>query len=282
MSQTFKQLLVKKLNFKKELEHLLPKNYQKIGDIVIINIDSKIQKFEKEIGKTILNQIPETRVVCKKIGIIKGEKRTPQIKVIAGGRNTETVHKENGCLFKLDVRKTMFAKGNVKERGRIAKLIKSNEIVVDMFSGIGYFSLPIAKFSKVKKIYAIDINPVAIKYLKENIQLNGLNNIEVIFGDCRKIAKNIGKIADRVIMGYLPNTNKFLPVAFSFLKKEGGIIHYHDIFKEEDLWNKPVEILRDKAKENGYILEKILHKRIVKSYAPRIYHIVIDAKFLQN
>jgi tRNA wybutosine-synthesizing protein 2 len=174
----------------------------------------------------------------------------------------------------------MFSKGNLEERGRIAKLVKEKDIIVDLFSGIGYFSIPIAKFAKPSKIYTIDINPVAILYLQKNIQLNKVEGkIEPIFGDCREVVNKLGKIADRVIMGYLPNTMNYLDSAFSVLKKEGGIIHYHDIFKEEEIWDKPIEILKNYAVKNGYKLIETVNKKIVKSYAPKVYHVVIDAKF---
>jgi len=281
MLKSIKQLLVENLkdDLPAEKLDLLPSGYQKIGSIVIINIDPGIEDLKHRIGKLILKNIPNTITVCNRIGSIIGEERLPQLEVIAGEDNTETIHKENGCFYKLDVAKVMFAKGNLKERGRIAKLVKPGEVIVDLFSGIGFFSLPIAKFAKPSKIYAIEINPTAILYLQENIKLNRIQGkIEPILGDCRKVAKKLGKIADRVIMGYLPNTSKYLNSAFSVLKDE-GIIHYHDVFKEEDLWDKPIEILTKSAEENGYKLEKIIDKRIVKSYAPRVVHAVIDGKF---
>lgn len=282
MLQSIKQLLTE--NLKDELTpeqlELLPSAYQKIGDIVIINLDPEILKFENEIGKLIIKNIPNTKTVCKRTGDIVGEERLPQLEVIVGDNNTETIHKENGCLYKLDVSKVMFAKGNLEERGRILKLVKQNEVIVDLFSGIGYFSIPIAKFAKPSKIYTIDINPTSILYLQENIQLNKVEGkIETNLGDCRQVAKKLGKIADRVIVGYLPNTKKFLDSAFFVLKEKGGIIHYHDAFKEENLWDEPLEILEKSAEKNGYVLEKILEKRIVKSYAPKVFHVVIDAKF---
>lgn len=282
MLQSIKQLLIENLkdDLTPEKLELLPSGYQKIGDIVIVNINPEIVTFDDLIGKVILKNIPNTRTVCNRIGEITGEERLPQMQVIAGDENTETVHKENGCLYSLDVTEIMFSQGNLEERRRLSKLVRPNEIVVDMFCGIGFFSLPIAKFSHPSKIYAIDINPVSILYLQKNIQLNRLEGkIEVILGDCRKVVKKLGKVADRVIMGYLPNTREFLDSAFAVLKEKGGIIHYHDVFKEDELWDKPTEILNKSAEKNGYVLDKILEKRIVKSYAPKVFHVVVDGKF---
>lgn len=283
MLKSIKQLLTESLKdeLTQEQLELLPSGYQKIGDIVIVSINPEIAELENMIGKLILKNIPNTRTVCSRTGEIIGEERLPQVKVIAGDENTETIHRENDCLYKLDVSKIMFSKGNLKERHRLQRLVKSNETVVDMFCGIGYFSIGIAKFSKPSKIYAIDINPDSILYLNENIQLNKVKNIEAILGDCREVVKKLGKTADRVIMGFLPNTSEYLDSAFTVLK-EIGIIHYHDVFKEEDLWDKSIEILKKSAEKNDYVLEEILYKGIVKSYAPRVFHVVIDAKFLKS
>lgn len=284
MLKSIKELLVETLKdeLSPEKLELLPSSYQKIGDIVILNIKPEIIDFQYKIGKIILKKIPKTRTVCNRTGNITGEERLPQIEVIAGDDNTETTHKEHGCLYKIDVSKIMFSKGNLKERHRLQQLVKPNETIVDMFAGIGYFTIPIAKFTSPDKIYAIEMNPVSVLYLKENIHLNKIEGkIEPMLGDCREVAKKLGKIADRVIMGYLPNTSKYLDSAFAVLKEE-GIIHYHDVFKEEELFDKPIEILKRSAEKNGYVLQDILYKGIVKSYAPRVFHVVIDGKFSKS
>jgi tRNA wybutosine-synthesizing protein 2 len=281
MLEKFRFLLEK--NLPSEVKDVLPKGYQRIGDIVIVTLHPKLFKYEKKIGEIILENIPGVRVVCRKVGPITGEKKVPQIKIIAGEKNTETIHKEDGCIYKLNVKKLMFSKGNINERHRLQNQVKDDEVIVDLFAGIGYFSIGIAKFCKPKIIYAIDINRNAIKYLKENIKLNGVENkITPILGDCRKVVKKLGKIADRVIMGFLPKTYRFLDAAFSVLKENGGIIHYHDLFKEEELFDVPIKIIKNAGIRNGYKLSKILYKGIVKSYAPRIYHVVIDAKFSRS
>ena len=114
--------------------------------------------------------MPEVERIVK-LGSINGPKREPDVEILVGD-NTETIHRENHCFFKLDVAKMMWSKGNTTERKRIGTIVKDGEIVVDMFAGIGYFSIPIAVHSKPEKIYSIEINPVSYSYLKENIALN--------------------------------------------------------------------------------------------------------------
>ena len=136
-----------------------------------------------------------------------------------------------------------------------------------MFAGIGYFSLPLAKH--VKKIYAIEKNPDAFHYLKKNIELNKLTNIEAINADCLDVP--LCGVADRVVMGYFPRTEKFLPLASKFLKRN-GILHFHNVYKEDELWSIPEEHL--KALGNF----KVLSKKKVKSTGPRKWHVVLDVE----
>jgi len=76
----------------------------------------------------------------------------------------------------------------------------------------------------------------------------------------------------------LKNTQEFLPYAFLFLGNE-GIVHFHNTYKKEELWEKPIEELKDYAIKNNYKLVEVINKRIVKSYSPKVFHVVIDAKF---
>lgn len=253
---------------------------QIIGNIALVKFKENITEEKKvEIANDIKNKIRRIKTVCE-IEKIEGEFREPKIRIIIG-KDTKTIHKEHGILYNIDVSKVMFSKGNLHERKRLINLIKDGETIVDMFAGIGYFSLGIAKYAKPKIIYAIEKNPEAFDLLKKNIELNKVEEkIVPILGDCRDVAKqrDFQNIADRVIMGYLKNTHEFLPYAFSFLKDE-GIIHFHNTYKKDELWEIPVKVLANYAKENNYQLEEILSERIVKSYAPKIFHIVIDAKF---
>jgi len=266
-----------KLNSKLNLKELkdLPHGYQIIGKILLIKLKPKLLKHKKIIGKAILEMFPYIHTVCL-IKDISSVKRKPKIEIIAGCKNTQTLHKEHGCQFLLDVSKIMWSQGNKEERMRLVKLIKNKENVVDMFAGIGYFTIFIAKYSKSEKIYAIDINPVALEYLRKNIWLNGVENkIEILQGDCRKFVRPLENTADRVLMGYLFETEKFLPCALK-IAKNNAFIHLHRTVKQEEIEKVKKKIIKIGKKNNCKI--KILNVHKVKSYAPKIWHVVFDLK----
>ncbi len=206
-----------------------------------------------------------------KIDHIQGTKREPVYNILYGNE-TETIHKENGCLFKLDLSKVMWSKGNNNERLRIAKLVEDNEVVLDMFAGIGYFSIPIGVHSNAKHIYSIEINPNSYFYLCENIKLNKLDNITPILGDCMVHAPKYK--ADRIIMGYVKTTHHYLNVAINSLN-EGGILHYHETVPEKLMNTRPLERIISQAGNRDVELLK-LNK--IKKYAPGVEHVVLDVK----
>jgi tRNA wybutosine-synthesizing protein 2 len=280
MLKPIKDLLFEELKDKlpkKELL-LLPSSYQKIGDIVILNLKKELWKYDDLIGNIVLEKIPNTKSVFRRKGFIETGLRTPQIKWISGINNTVTIHKEHGIIYKLDVKNIMFSKGNLNERKRIVKQIKKGETIVDMFAGIGYFCLGIAKFSEAEKIYAIEINPKSYEYLLENIKLNKVESkIVPILGDCVIVIPKLGKIADRVIMGLLPSCEEYLKDAMKVIRPN-GIIHYHGIAKE-DGDKKLFEDVETAAKIEGCKV-KLIKKTKVKSYAPKVYHFVVDCKII--
>jgi len=258
-------------------ERCLPRGFQVVGDIALLKLPRDVEDRKFEIGEAMLKLLPWLKTVCL-IHRISGEFREPEIEVIAGD-GTETIHREHGVLYKLDVARLMFSKGNQRERHRLVKLVKPSEVVVDMFAGIGYFSLPIAKFTHAKKVVAIEKNPVAFRYLVENVKLNEVENrIEPVLGDCRAIAKleRYQTIADRVIMGYFISPERFAEAALAFLKSR-GYLHYHMLASERGLWKGAVQKVR-KTFESFRVKVEIERKVKVKSYAPRLYHVVLDLK----
>ncbi|MFH1420633.1 MAG: class I SAM-dependent methyltransferase family protein [Candidatus Aenigmatarchaeota archaeon] len=246
----------------------VPSGYQVLGHVMLLKMPNISDEEKKIVAKAIMKEYNYVKTVCEIIQV-DGELRQPIVQKIAGG-GTETVHKEHGLIFTLDVSKVMFSKGNLSERNRLTKLVDRKETVVDMFAGIGYFSLGVGKVAK--QVFAIEKNRDAYYYLCENIELNGLTGkVKPILGDCR--TTHLDGVADRVIMGYFPDTEKFLPTALGFLKKK-GMIHFHNIYEKDKIPNAEKSV-RNIIVENGWITRRIKTKK-VKSYAPRVLHVVMD------
>ncbi len=276
---SFYQKLCLKLNNKltKAELSLLPRSYQILGKILLLKLKPELYQHKKEIGKAIMDILPYLQSVCL-IKEISENTRKPAVEVIAGS-GTETVHREYGCKFAMDVSQVMFSKGNKNERNRLVQKVKERETIVDMFAGIGYWSVILAKNKQVK-VYAIDINPVAIRYLKKNIELNKLSaKITVLKGNCIDFANLLSGKADRIIVGYLFETEKFLPAALQMAKKN-CIIHMHRNIEAEKIEELKKKIIRIGEQNNAKI--KVLETRKVKSYAPRILHIAADLQVCKN
>lgn len=241
--------------------------WKKIGNILILDNKFTVQS-DKQLKE--LSDKHKVKTVMK-VDHIHGTKREPVIKLLYG-EDTETINNENGCLFKLDLKKVMWSKGNNNERIRIAKLVEDNETIIDMFAGIGYFSIPIGVHSNAKQVYSIEINPNSFHYLKENIKLNKINNIIPLLGDCMDITPEYS--ADRIIMGYVKTTHHYLKTAIDSLNK-GGVIHYHETVPEKLMDTRPINRIKEVAGDRSV---EFLKLNKVKKYSPGVFHVVCDAR----
>ena len=276
-----------KENFKEKLREILsdeelsvlPRGFQVIGRVIIIKLNPLLLEKKILIAKKYMELLPSTKSVYLNMGRIKGKYRTPEKIVFLVGEDDPIVeHKEHGIIYRFDFTKIMFSMGNLNERKFLSTLVKENEVIVDMFAGIGYFSLPIAKHSKPKIIYSIELNLESFKYLTENIKINHLDEIIIpINGDSKgeviKLSKS-GVRADRVIMGVFPAPKDFIKEALTLTKESGTTFHYEGIATKDNylsLFNEFKEI----AEISNYKC-KLLSKRFVISYGPHLYHVVID------
>ena len=183
---------------------------------------------------------------------------------------------ENGIRYRLDASRLMFSSGNVQERTDAARIDAAGETVVDMFAGIGYFTLPLALYAGAARVIALEKNPVSFEYLVENVRLNKLEHVvEPWLGDNRTYP-HVG-IADRVLMGYFPGCAAFLPAAFQLLKPQGGRIHYHDTAHAERWKGEMTRAFLDASRACGRVVV-IEEAYEVKSYAPGVVHAVIVAR----
>ena len=210
-----------------------------IGDIAIVeNYDSSILRRKN------------VRSVYKKETNVDGTYRTRKYVYLAGTKNTETIHREYGCRYMLDIEKVYFNPRLATERHRISEKVNNGERVLDMFAGVGPFSILIAKKKKVE-VHSIDINPDAFRYLKKNIEINKVKNVFPYLGDCKDVVKKLPEF-DRIIMNLPKNSLEFLDTALSKIKKN-GIVHLYSIKPEEEI------------KFNMEYVQQ------VKSYSPRVF-----------
>ena len=254
-----------------ELSGIVPEKWEYVGDIVIVRMDPRCEQYKELIGRTYA-EVLDAKTVCADVRGVSGEFRQPSMEIIYG-TETESVRLENGIRYGFDVTKVMFASGNTDERMRMRKLDCTGETVVDMFAGIGYFTLPLAKYSGARRVFACEKNPESYRFLCRNIIDNELEDKVIpILSDNRNL---IGKaFADRILMGYVQTTSEFVPKALTMIRPD-GIIHYHDTFYVSEYEDRIRRIFDDACGPDGYEIERI-HE--VKSYAPSVSHYVADIR----
>lgn len=264
--------------FPSELIELLPSGYFEMDRKVVIKLKHPLEEYKLEIANQIAEILPRTKGIWLRKGQIIGDFREPKGLIhLWGDSNPEVRVKENGIYYYFDFTKIMFAKGNVHERGLLPKKIKENEIIVDMFAGIGYFSLGIAKTKKPKKIYAIEWNPLAFQYLEKNIIKNNVEEIIIpLHGDSKEIVMQLAKngiTADRIIMGLIPAPVDAIIPALSLISKNGTVFVYEGVEPENstflfDEFNQIAEKNKCKC--------KLIERRLVKAFKPHEYHVVLE------
>lgn len=244
-----------------------------VGNIAIIPKNKATKKLAKELIKRKNIEAVYAREE------IKTKHRVPKLRHLAGKKETKTIHKESSCMFKLDVKKCYFTPRLSNDRLEIARKIKKGEKVLVMFSGIAPYPIIIAKYSKAKVIYAIEINREAVKYAEENLRLNKVSNIKLFLGDVKEVVPKIARKIkfDRIVMPRPQVKESFLKEAF-LASKKGTIIHFYDfvIAKELDKVKEKIEKEAKKAKKKV----KILSLKKVREIAPYKYHIRVDFKIL--
>ena len=262
---------------------LISGRYEEIGDICLLKLPKELSDFYPKIGEAVLENYPHSRVVAIRTGRIINEERVGEVRVIAGENRTETVHKEYGCRYKLDLAKVFFTPRFSYEHNRVAKLVRSGEVVLNMFSGIGAFSILIAKRVENCKVFSIDINPSAAEYLKENIRLNNVEDrVIAILGDAAQIELPIQ--ADRIIMPLPLKACDYLEIAAKKIAP-GGTIHYYDTIiakgsKTQQL-DKLSERVTTRLQELNQEIE-IPYKRRIRSLNAGFYLSVLDIRVLKK
>jgi tRNA (guanine37-N1)-methyltransferase len=256
------------------------KTFDIVGDIAIIRVPEPLQHHSRLIAEAIMNTHREVKSVWRQVSSVSGNYRLRSLKHILGENTTETIYKEHGCSYKTDLRKAYFSPRLSYERLRIAGLINKGETVLNMFAGVGCYSIAIAKHAEPQKVISVDVNPCAFQYLRENIRLNRAEKIVFpIQGDAKKITENrIQNAVDRVLMPLPEKAYEYLDIALYALKPAGGWIHYYD-FEYANKNEDPVEKTKKKVSEKllGTRREfQVEFGRIVRPIGPRWFQVVLD------
>lgn len=252
--------------------------FDQIGDIIIVRIPDSLLSKKKVIGQALLDAVHPARSVFYQSSDVSGDFRTRNLEVIAGEDNTETEYREYGCRFKVDVEKVFFSPRLSTERKRIADLVQDGEILINMFGGVGMFSIVAAKMKNCT-VYNIDLNPYAAKLCEENIKLNKKlkGKIISINGDAAQVVKEqLQNKGDRTLMLLPERSDEFLDSAI-LATKSCGIIHYYS-HQHADKRQDVIEISKQHYLQVSPVKSQIIGGRMVRAVGPRYYQTVVDVK----
>jgi len=240
---------------KEEIERVYS-SFDIIGDIIIIKIPEELEEKKEIIAKTLINKIKTVKTVFQQISSVQGEYRTRRLCFLTGINKTSTEYREHGCIFKVDVLKTYFSPRLATERLRVSKLIGNNEIIINMFAGIGTYSIILAKKNPDCIVYSIDSNPYANDLCIINSKLKGK--------------------ATRVLMPLPEQAAEFIDSAIMALENNKGIIHYFAHIKAKSKLDALEEGKVNCHNHFQCYQYKIISGKVVREVGPRIYQTVFD------
>lgn len=252
--------------------------FDQIGDIIVIRIPESLLSKKKVIGETLLQKVSHARSVFYQVSDVEGDFRTRNLEIIAGEDNTQTEYRESGCRFIVDVEKAFFSPRLSTERSRIAGLVQDGETVINMFGGVGMFSIIAAKMKKCT-VYNIDLNPYAARLCEQNVKLNKklAGTVISIEGDAAQIIKErLQDKGDRTLMLLPERSDEFLDSAIS-ATRSGGVFHYYS-HQHADRGQDPVEVSKEHFLKVAPVQSEILGGRMVRAVGPRYYQTVVDVR----
>ncbi len=258
----------------------LPKSFDIIGDIAILDLNPELTSHEGTVGQAIMRVHPNVRAVFAKAGPVSGPDRVRPLRRVAGENRTETTHREFGCLFKVDLSKVFFSPRLSTEHQRIAETVSEQEVVVDLFAGVGPFSILIAKRLGKVEVNAIDSNAGATKLIEENARLNRVESkVRVWAGNASEIVpRHLEGKATRVIMNHPSEAEDFIETACRALRATGGVIHYYTFSGGEDCELRGRDEFEAGLKASGWNTEGTVETRKVREVGPFKWQVAVDAR----
>lgn len=257
------------------------KRIEIIGDIAVLRkplgVELEIDAY-KSLAAEIMNRLPYVRSVWLAATPVRGDYRVREFIHLAGEPRSETVYREHGCLFKLDITRVYVSPALNYEHIRVARLVRPGETVLNMFAGVGLFSIVIAKHSRPSRVVSVDINPDAYRYMVENVKLNRVSDVVVpVLGDAREVARECTACFDRVLMPLPELAYEYFDDAALSLKRT-GVIHVYEFANAETKGDAILKALNKFLRkcEAMNVGAEVLGSRVVRSVGPRYYQVVLD------
>ncbi|MEE8355229.1 MAG: class I SAM-dependent methyltransferase family protein [Candidatus Bathyarchaeia archaeon] len=249
--------------------------------VAIVEIPDELRDFEQEIGKALMRVNKNVSSVLAKESARTGEYRIRELRLITGDPDTEVLHRESGCVFRLDPRTVYFSPRESRERDRLTETMNDGDEILVMFSGVGPLPIRITKGRPTVTATAVELNPAAHNYCIENIHLNRVSDrVQAIEGDVREVCPELGKTYDRIMMPLPKGAYKFLDVAVPLLK-DGGVLHLYHWASQADAFSEAEKLIEEAANECGRSAE-FLGRTRVSQYSPGTWKVRVDARLSTN
>jgi len=254
----------------------MPAGYHRLGRVLVVQRPELLAPYDALLGRAWQEELGVETVLVKS-GPIEGELRTPRLRRI-GGEDTETEVVEHGVRWRFDAARIMFAAGNRTERLRAGRLVRPGETVADRFAGIGYFAIPAALPGRAAEVWAVEKNPLSVRYLRENVVRNGVDSrVRVVVGDNRAVTLPPAAF-DRVFLGYLPSAIPWVASSVPLLHREGGWLHVHSVADVRSPLAEAVAAVERAVGAAGGRATEPGRARVVKPYGPGRHHLVVDVR----
>ncbi len=245
--------------------------------VAVVEIPDELRDVEREVAEALMRVNKNVSSVLAKESARTGDYRIRELRLIAGDPDTEVLHRESGCVFRLDPGTVYFSPRESRERDRLTETVNDGDEILVMFSGVGPLPIRIAKGRPTVTATAVELNPTAHNYCVENIHLNRVSDrVQAIQGDVREVCPRLGKTFDRIMMPLPRGAYKFLDVAVPLLK-DGGVIHLYHWAPKEDTFSEAEKLIAEAAGDLGRSAE-IMGRIRVSQYSPGTWKVRVDAR----
>jgi len=254
----------------------LPKRWERFSDVAILPsgaFPEAVWGRDDRLWKAVAEALGAERLA--RMGEVSGKFRESGLEMLLGDDDW-VVRRENGIDYGYRMTKCMFSAGNVNERRRMGEVVGEGEVVVDMYAGIGYYTLPALVHGRASIVHACEWNPEAVMSLGWGLEANRVEERCVVHvGDNAVTTRSLNGLADRVILGLLPSSDEGLGSALEVLRPEGGVLHVHGLAEPNsyDKWEEKTRAAVTVERIGCDIRSSMTR---VKSYAPHWDHVVLD------